>query len=159
MASFADKRKHALEKKNDAATKAIEFEEKAEKLEGKKKDLDDAEARIPKDLPDEIQAQIESGFERNRQELKDEASDIEKDAKEAQDTADENLDDMREESSDLSKKGDDLKKLGGVPLVGEFMEKKGNELHDQSEQMKDIAQETQQMSDRIANARNRLMSI
>lgn len=159
MGSFAQDRRWAIEKKNDAYIKAEELNEKAENLTEKKENIEEGISRIPTDLPDELQQQIDAAIENARSEISHEMESLADTAKEAQDDADENIDTMRNVSDDYKEKAARLKALSGIPLIGSFAETKGEELDDQAEQMVDLSQETQQYSDKLAEARRKLTNI
>ena len=157
MGTFETKRADAIRRKNEAYVKAEGFEKQSENLEKTKKEVADAKSRIPSDLPEAIKSQIDSVFEKRENELQDASDKMADDIKEAMDDANEAIDDMRDLGNTLEKKGSKLLGLKDVPLVGSFLENKGKQLDDQSEQMYDLAKEAQKYSDKLAESRNRAM--
>ncbi len=159
MAKLSKMRYDALLEKNKAATQAMELGEKSDELKEKSDELKEGISRIPTDLPEELQAQIDVACERAKSNLKVEAQVLQEKAYDAKVQADKALDEMRQNSADLQKKGEKLTGLREIPLVGEFIGEKGDELIDGSEQMGDIAKETTEYIDQLAEARNKLFGI
>lgn len=159
MAKFEKMRSDALMEKNKAVFKSMELEEKAEAIEKKKAEVEEGISRIPKDLPEELQAEIDRAIAKTRTDIKSEAREISDASKEAQDDADKSFDKMMEDGRDLQRKGDKLSELNSVPLLGAFAEAKGKEMLDHGEQMLDIAKETQEHSDKLAETRRKMQSI
>ena len=156
MGSLANDRKWALEKKNEAAIKAMDIEKKAESFKEKKKEVEDGISRIPSDLPDELQQQIDAAVDNSRKEMEREADQIKDEAYEAKSDAEEALRDMGNIRDDYKDKSDKLKRVSNIPLIGGFAEMKAKELDDYSGQMSDIALETQKFADKLAESRNGL---
>lgn len=159
MAKLSKMRYDALLEKNKAAAQAMELSEKSNELKEKSDGLKEGISRIPTDLPEELQAQIDAACEQVQSDLKVEAQALQEKAYDAKAQADKALDEMRQNSDDLQKKGEKLTGLREIPLVGEFMGEKGDELIDGSEQIGDIAKETMEYIDQLAEARNNLFGI
>lgn len=159
MAKFEKMRNDALLEKNKAALKAIELEEKSEGLKEKSDRINEGISRIPQDLPEELQQQIDNACEKVRSDVKSEAKALENEAAEAQADADQAFEKMHQDGQDLQKKGDQLGDLRQIPLLGAFADAKSRELKGDGEQLMDIAKETQVYSDRLAKAKNKLMGI
>ena len=157
MANFDSKRAEAIRKKNDAYAKAVNFEKQSEAFDEKRKQVTDSRSRIPDDLPEDIKKQIEAMYEQKEEELNDEAEDIADNIKEAMDDANEAISEMQSLGDELGKKADSLSGLKNVPLIGEFLEHKGEQLEDQKVQLFDLAKEAQQYSDKLAESRNRIL--
>lgn len=158
MGGFEKNRTWSIEKKNEAAIKAMDLKEKTEEFEKKKGEMEEGISRIPTDLPEELQQQVEQAIENARSEMSTEASELANEAKEAQDDADEAIEMMRNVADDYQGKAGEMKSLQEIPLIGCFAETKGEELDDKAGQMIDLARETQQYSDSLAESRNRLLS-
>ena len=159
MAKFEKMRNDALLDKNKAAMKAMELEGKTDDLKEKSDQIKEGISRIPKDLPDELQLQIDAACERVQAEMKSEAKELENEAYDAQADADQAFERMHQDGQDLQKKGDKLIDLRQIPLIGSFADAKGRELKDDGDQLIDIAKETQSYSNRLAEAKNKLMGI
>ena len=123
----------------------------------KRDEVEEGISRIPTDLPEEIQRQVDAAIENARNDLKDESEKLESEANDIQRDADEVMDMADAVSGDLKEKGNRLKDLRGIPIIGSFAETKGDEVLDQAEQIVDLRQETQQYQDDLISSRNRLM--
>lgn len=156
MGNFETKRADAIRKKNEAYVKAAELGEQAVNLEQKRKDFNEGKSRIPSDLPEWLQEQIDAQFEAIGDQLDEQADQLDEELDDAQDTADEAIAEMQELGDDLGSKASSLLGAKDIPLVGSFLEAKGQQLSDQQEQMYDLAKEAQQYSDRLAESRRRL---
>lgn len=154
---FENDRKWIIEKKNDVAIKAMDNKEKTDQFIEKRDEVEEGISRIPADLPEEIQRQVDAAIENARNDLKDESEKLESEANDIQRDADEVMDMADAVSGDLKEKGNRLKDLRGIPIIGSFAETKGDEVLDQAEQIVDLRQETQQYQDDLISSRNRLM--
>lgn len=154
---FENDRKWIIEKKNDVAIKAMDIKEKTDQFIEKRDEVEKGISRIPTDLPEEIQRQVDAAIENARNDLKDESEKLESEANDIQRDADEVMDMADAVSGDLKEKGNRLKDLRGIPIIGSFAETKGDEVLDQAEQIVDLRQETQQYQDDLISSRNRLM--
>ena len=154
---FENDRKWIIEKKNDVAIKAMDNKEKTDRFIEKRDEGEEGISRIPTDLPEEIQRQVDAAIENARNDLKDESEKLESEANDIQRDADEVMDMADAVSGDLKEKGNRLKDLRGIPIIGSFAETKGDEVLDQAEQIVDLRQETQQYQDDLISSRNRLM--
>ena len=154
---FENDRKWIIEKKNDVAIKAMDNKEKTDQFIEKRDEGEEGILRIPTDLPEEIQRQVDAAIENARNDLKDESEKLESEANDIQRDADEVMDMADAVSGDLKEKGNRLKDLRGIPIIGSFAETKGDEVLDQAEQIVDLRQETQQYQDDLISSRNRLM--
>ena len=157
MSNFDTKRADAIRKKNEAYTKAERFEKQSEEFAERRREVLDSKSLIPDELPEEIKAQIDAVYDQKEKELDEQADELADEMKEALDDANEAMDEMHSLGKELEKKSSDLAGLKDVPLVGAFLENKSKELGDQSEQLFDLAKETQQYSDKLAESRNRVM--
>ena len=140
---FENDRKWIIEKKNDVAIKAMDNKEKTDQFIEKRDEVEEGISRIPTDLPEEIQRQVDAAIENARNDLKDESEKLESEANDIQRDADEVMDMADAVSGDLKEKGNRLKDLRGIPIIGSFAETKGDEVLDQAEQIVDLRQETQ----------------
>ena len=154
---FENDRKWIIEKKNDVAIKAMDNKERTDQFIEKRDEVEAGISRIPTDLPEEIQRQVDAAIENARNDLKDESEKLESEANDIQRDADEVMDMADAVSGDLKEKGNRLKDLRGIPIIGSFAETKGDEVLDQAEQIVDLRQETQQYQDDLISSRNRLM--
>ena len=154
---FENDRKWIIEKKNDVAIKAMDNKERTDQFIEKRDEVEAGISRIPTDLPEEIQRQVDAAIENARNDLKDESEKLESEANDIQRDADEVMDMADAVSGDLKEKGNRLKDLRGIPIIGSFAETKGDEVLDQAEQIVDLRQETQQYQDDLILSRNRLM--
>lgn len=154
---FENDRKWIIEKKNDVAIKAMDNKERTDQFIEKRDEVEEDISRIPTDLPEEIQRQVDAAIENARNDLKDESEKLESEANDIQRDADEVMDMADAVSGDLKEKGNRLKDLRGIPIIGSFAETKGDEVLDQAEQIVDLRQETQQYQDDLILSRNRLM--
>lgn len=154
---FENDRKWIIEKKNDVAIKAMDNKERTDQFIEKGDEVEEGISRIPTDLPEEIQRQVDAAIENARNDLKDESEKLESEANDIQRDADEVMDMADAVSGDLKEKGNRLKDLRGIPIIGSFAETKGDEVLDQAEQIVDLRQETQQYQDDLISSRNRLM--
>mgnify|MGYP001075242482 FL=1 len=154
---FENDRKWIIEKKNDVAIKAMDNKERTDQFIEKRDEVEEGIPRIPTDLPEEIQRQVDAAIENARNDLKDESEKLESEANDIQRDADEVMDMAGAGSGDLKEKGNRLKDLRGIPIIGSFAETKGDEVLDQAEQIVDLRQETQQYQDDLISSRNRLM--
>ena len=142
---FENDRKWIIEKKNDVAIKAMDNKERTDQFIEKRDEVEEGISRIPTDLPEEIQRQVDAN------DLKDESEKLESEANDIQRDADEVMDMADAVSGDLKEKGNRLKDLRGIPIIGSFAETKGDEVLDQAEQIVDLNQ------DDLISSRNRLM--
>ena len=156
MEKFTKIRKDAIRKKNDIYSKAAELDEKSKEIATKREELDEAKSRIPSDLPEDIQAAIDSGLKQHEADLENRAKEVTKEIDDAQDSADEAISEMGVIGKKLGEKGESLIAGKDIPLVGSFLETKGNELKDQEEQMYDLALEARKYSDQLAESGRRL---
>lgn len=158
MGNFETKRSEMIKKKNDFAIKSMEMNDSIEALENKRSEVEEGISRIPEDLPEELQSQVDAAIENTRNQINDERSDLEKKADELSREADDAMDMADELASDLQQKAQKMAALSGIPLIGSFAETKGEQLSDQAEQMIDLRQETQEYQDKLRQQRNKLLS-
>lgn len=159
MAKFEKMRSDALLEKNKSASRAYEFSEKSENLKEKSDKIKEGIARIPKDLPEDLQQQVDAACEKVQSDVKSEAKALANEVHEAQANADKTFEKIRQDGQDLQRKGEKMGSFREVPLLGAFADAKSRELKDDGEQLIDIAKETQGYSDKLAEAKNRLMGI
>ena len=159
MARFEKMRSDAIKEMSKADLKAFELSDRSDELKEKSDQLQEGISRIPRDLPEELQQQIDAVCQQAQSEVKAEAKSLGEEAYEAQADALKALEKTRQDSDDLRKKGENLSGLRDVPLIGAFADAKSRELQENSGQLSDIAQETQKHSDRLAEIRNKLMGI
>lgn len=156
MGNFESKRSEMIKKKNDFVIKSMEMNDSIETLDKKRSDVEDGISRIPSDLPEELQGQVDAAIENTRNALNEESSALEKKAYELEKEADEAMDLADDIAADLQDKSQKMAALSGIPLIGSFAETKGEQLADQAEQMIDLRKETQQYQDKLAQQRNKL---
>lgn len=159
MAKFEKMRNDALLDKNKAAMKAIELGEKSLEIKEKSDQIKEGISRIPRDLPEDLQQQVDAACEKVQSDVKAEAVALEGEAADAQADADKAFEKIQQDGNDLQRKGEKLSDLRQVPLLGAFADAKSRELKNDGEQLIDIAKETQDYSDKLAEAKNRLMGI
>ena len=159
MAKFEKIRSDAIKEMGKANFKAFELDEKSNEIKERSDKLQEGISRIPQDLPEELQQQIDAVCEKARSDVKAEAKALAENAYEAQADAMEAFEKTRQDSEDLRTKGEKLSGLRDVPLIGTFADSKSRELTENSELLSDIAQETQKHSDKLAEIRNKLMGI
>ena len=153
MARFEKIRSDAIKEMSKADFKAFELDEKSEHIKERAEKLQEGISRIPHDLPEELQQQIDAVCQKAQSDVRAEAKSLAEDAYEAQ------ADRTRQDSDDLKKKGEKLSGLRDVPLIGAFADAKSRELAENSGQLSDIATETQKHSDKLAKIRNKLSGI
>ena len=158
MKGFVNDRKWIIEKKNDIAIRAMDNKDKTDQFIEKKNEIEEGISRIPTDLPDEIQRQVDAAIENIRHDLNEEGEELEQEASEISEDADEVMDTADSISDDLKEKGNKLKELNGIPILGNFADAKGEEVLDQADQIIDLRQETQQYQDDLLASKNRLMN-
>ena len=163
MARFEKIRSDAIKEMSKADFKAFELDEKSEHIKERAEKLQEGISRIPHDLPEELQQQIDAVCQKAQSDVRAEAKSLAEDAYEAQADADKALDRTRQDSDDLKKKGEKDAELEfvtvDVPLIGAFADAKSRELAENSGQLSDIATETQKHSDKLAKIRNKLSGI
>lgn len=157
MRGFESDRKWIIEKKNDVAIRAMDNKEKTDQFIEKNDEIEEGISRIPTDLPEDIQRQVDAAIENVRNDLKEESEQLSAEADEIKESADEVMDMADSISENLKEKGNKLRDLSGIPIIGSFAETKGNEVLDQADQIVDLRQETQQYQDDLNVSRNRLM--
>lgn len=158
MKGFANDRKWIIEKKNDIAIRAMDNKDKTDQFIERKNEFEEGISRIPTDLPDEIQQQVDAAIENVRDNLDAEGEELEKEASDISKDADEVMDMADSISDELKEKGNKLKDLNGIPILGSFVDTKGEEVLDQADQIIDLRQETQQYQDDLLASRNRLLN-
>ena len=151
MAKFEKIRTDAIIEKNKTVLKAYELKDAGECLKEKADKTKEGISRIPNDLPDEMKQQIDAICQNALADLKAESNRLASEAQEARAYADESREKMILEASKLKKQGDQVSRLRKVPLIGKFAEVKGDELKDHGEQMFDLAKETLEYSDELAD--------
>ena len=92
MSGFENDRKWIIEKKNDVAVRSMDLKEKIDEFDEKRAEVEEGISRIPSDLPDELQQQIQEAVESARAELDSEANDLGQEADNIKETADETID-------------------------------------------------------------------
>lgn len=158
MGNFESKRTEMIKKKNDFYFKSQEMNESIENLESKRSEVEEGISRIPDDLPEELQTQVDAAIENTRNQIDEQRSDLEKKADDLSREADEAMDMADDLASDLQQKAQKMAALSGIPMIGSFAETKAEQLEDQAEQMIDLRQETQEYQDKLKHQRNRLLS-
>lgn len=156
MGSFEKKRSDMIRKKNDVYVKSMELNDQIEAFDKKRTDVEEGISRIPSDLPEELQQQVDAAVENVRNDMNDQSEQLGKEADDVKREADEAIDMAREIADDLQEKSKKMSALSDIPLIGNFAESKGEQLADQAEQMIDLSQETMEYQDRLANQRNKL---
>lgn len=156
MGGYENDRKWVIEKKNDVAIKSMDLKEKIEKFDEKRADVEEGIARIPTDLPPELQQQVDIAIENARAELQGKGDELRSEAREVEDIADEAMDMADNIRMDLAHKADKFRGLGGIPLIGSFADAKASELDTHADEMVDLRQETQKYQDELIYERNRL---
>ena len=81
---FENDRKWIIEKKNDVAIKAMDNKERTDQFIEKRDEVEEGISRIPTDLPEEIQRQVDAAIENARNDLKDESEKLESEANDIQ---------------------------------------------------------------------------
>lgn len=158
MGNFESKRTEMIKKKNDFYFKSQEMNESIETLENKRSEVEEGISRIPDDLPEELQSQVDAAIENTRNQINEQRSDLEKKADELSREADDAMDMADDLASDLRQKAQKMAALSGIPMIGSFAETKAEQLEDQAEQMIDLRQETREYQDKLRHQRNRLLS-
>ena len=156
MKGFENDRSWIIEKKNDIAIRAMDNKEKTDQFIEKRDTVEEGIARIPTDLPEDIQRQIDTAIQTVRNELKEERKELEDEANEIQESADDVLDKADMIGNDLKEKGNKLKDISLIPIIGSIADTKADEIFDQAEQISDLRQETQKYQDDLMHSRNRL---
>lgn len=156
MGSFDKDRSYMIEKKNEVYGKKEEFKERISEFNKRRAEVEEGISRIPDDLPEELQQQVDMAVENVRAELKDEADEIGKEADEVKETADKAMDMADDIQSDLNKKAEKMRSLKDIPLVGSFADVKADEFSGYAEEMADLRQETQGYQDELIQERNKL---
>lgn len=156
MKGFENDRSWIIEKKNDIAIRAMDNKEKTDQFIEKSDTVEEGIARIPTDLPEDIQRQIDTAIQNVRNELKEERKELEDEANEIQESADDVLDKADMIGNDLKEKGNKLKDISLIPIIGSIADTKADEIFDQAEQISDLRQETQKYQDDLMHSRNRL---
>lgn len=132
--------------------------ESIETLENKRSEVEEGISRIPDDLPEELQSQVDAAIENTRNKINEQRSDLEKKADELSREADDAMDMADDLASDLQQKAQKMAALSGIPMIGSFAETKAEQLEDQAEQMIDLRQETREYQDKLRHQINRLHS-
>ena len=156
MKGFENDRSWIIEKKNDIAIRAMDNKEKTDQFIEKRDTVEEGIARIPTDLPEDIQRQIDTAIQNVRNELKEERKELEDEANEIQESADDVLDKADMIGNDLKEKGNKLKDISLIPIIGSIADTKADEIFDQAEQISDLRQEKQKYQDDLMHSRNRL---
>lgn len=157
MGRFEKDRSWIIEHKNDVAIRSMELKDKVDEFDNKKSEVEEGISRIPDDLPDELQQQIQDAVDRARGELDAEADELGQEADNIKETADEvtdMADDLRDE---YSRKAERLRSLSDVPIIGSFAEESAEKMDDQIEQVSDLRRETVKYRDETSEQHNRLM--
>lgn len=134
----------------------MDNKEKTDQFIEKRDTVEEGIARIPTDLPEDIQRQIDTAIQNVRNELKEERKELEDEANEIQESADDVLDKADMIGNDLKEKGNKLKDISLIPIIGSIADTKADEIFDQAEQISDLRQETQKYQDDLMHSRNRL---
>ena len=156
MGNFEKARADMIKKKNDVYVKKEELKERISEFDKRRQDVEDGISRIPDDLPQELQQQVDVAIENTRAKLDTEAEEIGQEADEAKEEADEAMDMADEIEADLLQKAEKMSALKDVPLIGSFADTKANDLMGQAEQMVDLRQETSGYREELALERNKL---
>ena len=124
MKGFENDRSWIIEKKNDIAIRAMDNKEKTDQFIEKRDTVEEGIARIPTDLPEDIQRQIDTAIQNVRNELKEERKELEDEANEIQESADDVLDKADMIGNDLKEKGNKLKDISLIPIIGSIADTK-----------------------------------
>lgn len=135
----------------------MDLKEKIDEFDEKRTEVEEGISRIPKDLPDELQQQIQEGVENARAELDSEANDLGQEADNIKETADETIDMADNLRDEYTKKAERLRALSDVPMIGSFVDEGADKLDNQAEQITDLRQEIVKYRDEAAMQHNRLM--
>ena len=101
MRGFESDRKWIIEKKNDVAIRAMDNKEKTDQFIEKNDEIEEGISRIPTDLPEDIQRQVDAAIENVRNDLKEESEQLSAEADEIKESADEVMDMADSISEDL----------------------------------------------------------
>lgn len=156
MGNFEKARADMIKKKNDVYVKKENLKEKIGEFDKRRSEVEEGISRIPDDLPQELQKQVEIAIENTRAELDGEATEIGKEADEVKEEADAAMDMADSIKDDLNKKAEKMSSLKDIPLIGSFADTKAGDLIDQAEQMTDLRQETLQYQEELIMERNKL---
>ena len=156
MSSFEKDRSRIIERKNEVYGKKEELKEKISEFDKHRAAVEEGISKIPKDLPQELQEQVDMAVENVRAELKGEADEIGKEADTVKEFADKAMDEADTIKGDLNKKAEKMMVLKDIPLVGSFAEKNAEKLSGYADQMADLRQETQKYQDELIQERNKL---
>lgn len=88
MRGFESDRKWIIEKKNDVAIRAMDNKEKTDQFIEKNDEIEEGISRIPTDLPEDIQRQVDAAIENVRNDLKEESEQLSAEADEIKESAD-----------------------------------------------------------------------
>lgn len=78
MGNFESKRSEMIKKKNDFIIKSMEMNDYIENLDKKRSDVEEGISRIPDDLPEDLQGQVNAAIENTRNAIKEESQNLEK---------------------------------------------------------------------------------
>lgn len=119
MRGFESDRKWIIEKKNDVAIRAMDNKEKTDQFIEKNDEIEEGISRIPTDLPEDIQRQVDAAIENVRNDLKEESEQLSAEADEIKESADEVMDMADSISEDLKEKGNDNRSVRHVIFIEE----------------------------------------
>ncbi len=157
MGHFDSKISKFEKRKIDICAKMDMYDIESKELSRQRKDIIESKSTIPEDMPSDINAQIDAIYENKRNEIEEKASNLADEIREAHIEADEAVEEMYTESNKLKNSAERVSGLKHVPLVGSFLDNKGEELRGKSERIFNIAAETRKYSDSLASSRNRLL--
>lgn len=156
MAKFEKVRKDMIKKKNEVWTGKENLTKEIEKYDEHRTEVEDGISKIPKDLPQEVQKDVDRAVEKERQKLKKEADKIEKKVDKVSEKADKAMDMAEEKATDFKQQAEKVRSLRDIPVLGSFIEQKAETLDDYAQQMTDLRQETQKYQDELQHAKIKL---
>lgn len=157
MGGFEKDRSWIIEHKNDVAIRSMDLKDKVDEFDKKKNEVEEGISRIPDDLPDELQQQVQAAIDKARSELDTEADELGQEADDIKESADEVTDTTDNLQDEYSRKAEKFRTVSDIPIIGSFAEEAAEKLENQMEQMADLRQETVKYRDEIATQHNRLM--
>lgn len=157
MGGFEKDRSWIIEHKNDVAIRSMDLKDKVDEFDKKKSEVEEGISRIPDDLPDELQQQVQDAVDKARNELDAEADELEQEADDIKESADEVTDIVDNLRDEYSRKAEKLRAVSDIPIIGSFAEEVAEKLENQIEQVTDLRQETVKYRDATSAQHNRLM--
>lgn len=157
MGGFEKDRSWIIEQKNDVAIRSMDLKDKVDEFDKKKSEVEEGISRIPDDLPEELQQQIQDAVDRARCELDAEADELGEEADNIKEVADEVTDIASDLVDEYSRKAERLRSLSDIPIIGSFAEESAEKMDEQMEQIADLRKETVKYRDDTSEQHNRLM--